>query len=231
VDRPHPIQIITLLLVALAVIFSFVAMRTAFEARDHAASAAAQSSVDNGYEILQLQEALVRAGVIDDPWVVPDDHLTLGGPWAECLTTEERVQLASSSAEDAAPSGDDAGPSGDDAPASEPCGTLEVEPRPCPAAAPNPPEAEQDEPVDDAVDEACEIVYRIDGRPHHLSGRVHPDEVQNRADTWFTVEGAVDVDRVARGPEGDLYLHVIDHVGDASRGEFGLEPGWWTAFE
>lgn len=199
-DRLHPIHIVTLILAALAMVFSFAAMRVAFEARDQATAAAGLSVSDNWREIHQLEQALVRAGVIEDPSILPDDHHELDGPWARCLTADER---------------DEMGLRADDVDLPDPpCATATVEEVPCddPVTDPGGQDPEEDEQLED-----CAIVYRIDGRRHHLSDTVHPFDMERWASTWFNVEGAPEVDRLARGEDGEIFLHVIDR-------------GWFTAY-
>lgn len=64
------VQNTTLLLAALAAVFSFVAMQAAFDARDEARTAGELASMADdgaGQDVRHLHEALVRAGVVDDP--------------------------------------------------------------------------------------------------------------------------------------------------------------------
>ena len=67
--RLHPIHVVTLLIALLAAVFSFVAMQAAFDARDEARTAGSIALFGEGVgpEVRELHEALVRAGVVDDP--------------------------------------------------------------------------------------------------------------------------------------------------------------------
>jgi hypothetical protein len=190
VDRLPAVQLVTLGLAALATVFSFVAMRAATDARDHARSAADLAGFDSSHDVLQLQDALVRAGVIEDPYVIPDDHGEPDGPWGRCLTTEERVVLGSETSR--------GGP--DDAP----CASIEVVEVSCPS-----PEASPEDEDRIAV-ELCERRYLVDGQEHYLTDTVHPEDVEVDATEWATATGAPEVDRVTRTSGTTVYLHVLD---------------------
>lgn len=189
-ERLHPVHLVTLAVAVLAAVFAFVAMRVAFEARDAAWSAGSDMSVDNSYEINQLQTALIRAGLIDDPSVIPDDHQQLDGPWARCLTADER---------------EDMGLTDDDVELPTPCETVAVdlvtecyEPAPVPES-----DVESD---DDVAD--CVLWYRIDGRRFEYWDEAHPADVDRDADEWLIAESSDGVDRLARGHDS-VFLHVV----------------------
>jgi hypothetical protein len=186
-DRPHPIHLVTLALAVLAVGFSFVAMRAALEARDLATAAAGASTGDGSYQaVWELQNALVRAGVIEDPFAVPDDGGEPDGPWARCLTAEEADRFGLSDPGTSMPA----------------CDTVEVVEVACP---PPQPDAEAD---DVAAAEDCVWTYRVAGQERWLVGPVHPDDVAAAAVEHLLADGAEDVDRVARGADGQVFLHV-----------------------
>lgn len=67
-SRPHPIEIVTLLVALSAAVFSFVAMQAAFDARDEARTAGELASFGEGVgpDVQELHEALLRAGLIED---------------------------------------------------------------------------------------------------------------------------------------------------------------------
>jgi hypothetical protein len=198
VDWPHPLLAVTALLAALAAILAFVAVRVAADARDAAYAADAGPSVDSSYEIAQLQTALIRAGVIEDPAIIPDDHGTVDGPWARCLTAEERTELA---------------PDESDVELPAPCDAVTaalVE------------ECHEPEPADDVDPEVedvapCQRWYEIDGRRFDFSEAAHPVDVEAVADEWLLADGSGDVTRVARG-DGGTYVHVT------GEGWLRLEP-------
>lgn len=69
-EGSHTMQAMTLTLAALAAVFSFVAMQAAWDARDEARIAGEMASMADdraGQDVWRLHEALVRAGVVDDP--------------------------------------------------------------------------------------------------------------------------------------------------------------------
>ncbi len=69
-ERSHTMQAMTLALAALAAVFSFVAMQAAREARTEARTAGELASMADdgaGQDVWRLHEALVRAGVVEDP--------------------------------------------------------------------------------------------------------------------------------------------------------------------
>jgi hypothetical protein len=195
VTRVHPIHILTLAVAVLAAVFAFVAMRVAFDARDAAWSAAAGRDGDNWYEINELQTALIRAGVIEDPSVIPDDHGRPDGPWARCLTEDEREGL---------------GLDPDEVPLASACDTIEVarEER-CPDPVPAPdPDPDVDEVFDDVP--GCTQVFVVGSRRFEAEGfeRVHPFDVDAEAEEWSRAAGDPEVDRVARGPDA-TFVHVV----------------------
>lgn len=188
-ERVHPIHLITLAVVIVGAVFAFVAMRVAFEARDAAWSAATAPDGDNWHEIQQLQTALVRAGVIEDPTVIPDDHGELDGPWSRCLTADERDQL---------------GLSADDVELPPTCDTVPVsfEER-CSDPVP-PPELGEDE----AVEHLCEQAYVVGRQRYGAWDQAHPADVLAEAEEWLRGDGDHGIDRVARGPD-TVFVHVV----------------------
>lgn len=189
VKRLHPIHIITLAVASLGAVFAFVAMQVAFDARDGARAAAASPDGDNRYEISQLQTALIRAGVIEDPTVIPDDHGDLDGPWSRCLTSDERDAL---------------GPDADDVELPPSCDAVPVTreercPEPVPAS-----ELGDDE----AVDEACELAYFVGDQRYNYWEQAHPTDVVAEAEEWLRADGDGGVDRVAQGPDA-AFVHVV----------------------
>jgi hypothetical protein len=194
VERVHPIHLAILGVAVLGAIFAFVAMRVAFDARDAAVSAALEPSRDDGFQIAELQQALIRAGVIEDPYIIPDDGGELDGPWARCLTGAERDALGPEAADVELP------------PACEVV-RVAVEER-CEGgeAAASDSEVEADDAAD-AEAAWCERVFEVDGRRYGDGGLVHPADVV--ADEWLLAGGDGDVDRVARA-SGDVWVHVID---------------------
>lgn len=217
--RVHPIHVITLVLAGVAVIFSLLAMSAASEARDEAATAAALAGMDSSSGVDELQEALIRAGVIDDPSAIPDDHQQLGGPWGRCLTEAERPDLDLDAADTDAADVD----VGADEPEVADCGTARVEVIACPDVEADTPPT----PEDEEIDEGCTYAYRIDGQRFVVSDRVRPDDVESDAITISNVEGAAEVDRVATLEEDDaLFIHLLDLDG----GQDGLAAGWWYVF-
>ncbi|MCC5947567.1 MAG: hypothetical protein JJT89_03845 [Nitriliruptoraceae bacterium] len=187
----HPIHIATLLLALAAAVFAYVAMQVAFEARDNALSAASQPDGDNGAQIDALQSALIRAGVIEDPWAIPDDHGEPDGPWARCLTADERGTLDLATDDAALPAACDVLP-------------VRLEER-----CPEPMEGADRGEEADVADESCELRYVVDDRAYDVWDEAHPADVAVEAEQWFRAEGEPGVDRVARGPDG-TFLHVID---------------------
>jgi hypothetical protein len=194
VQRVLPIHLVILGVAVLGAVFAFVAMRVAFDARDAARSADSGWGGDNSAQLFELQQALVRAGVIEDPSIIPDDGGELDGPWARCLTSDEREAL---------------GPAADDVELPPACDvvTVAVEER-CEGgeAAASDGEVEADD-VADAGAAGCERVFEVDGRRYGDGGLVHPADVA--ADEWLLADGDGEVDRVARG-SGDVWVHVID---------------------
>jgi hypothetical protein len=188
VERVHPIHVITLAVAILAASFAFVAMRIAFDARDAAWAAASNSDGDNWYEIAQLQTALIRAGVIEDPDNIPDDHGELDGPWSRCLTTDERDELGLDVGDVELP------------PACETVPVTYVER--CPE-----PEPPDELGVDDAL-EPCEMAYSVGGRRFTYWEAAHPADVLAEAEGWFLADGDTEVDRVARGPNA-TFVHIV----------------------
>lgn len=188
-ERVHPIHILTLGVAILSAVFAFIAMLVAFDARDAAWSAATRSGGDNWHEISQLQTALVRAGVIEDPTAVPDDHGELDGPWSRCLTADERDEL---------------GLSADVVELPPACDTVPVsyEER-CPEPVPTSELAE-----DEAVDQACERAYVVDGRRYEGWDQAHPSDIAAETDEWLRADGDHGVDRVARGRDA-AFVHVV----------------------
>jgi hypothetical protein len=177
----------------LAAVFAFVAMRVAFDAREAAWSAADRGDGDNRFEIDELQTALIRAGVIEDPSVIPDDHGQPDGPWARCLTEDEREAL---------------GLDPDEVPRASDCDTIEVtrEER-CPDPVPEP-----DPDVDEVIDDipGCTQVFVVGSRRFEAEGfeRVHPFDVDAEAEELSRAAGDPEVDRVARGPDA-TFVHVV----------------------
>jgi hypothetical protein len=157
VDRQDVVRLVTLALAGLAALFSFVAMQVAFDAREQATYAANQPDGDDSYAVWQLQDALVRAGLIEDPNVIPDDFEELGGPWARCLTRTEAERM---------------GLEADQVPA--PCASIRVEASECDVEPPAPGTA------DDGAEmpEACELRYRFDGHDHAISDGFRPDDIE-----------------------------------------------------
>ena len=191
VKRVHPIHIVTLGVAILGAVFAFIAMQVAFDARDAASSAAANDSGDNGQQIRELQLALVRAGIIDDPTVVPIDYRELGGPWSQCLTADDREEMG-------------LGP--DDVELPPACDVVPVSfDERCPEPTP-PTELADDDPVD--VD-TCEVFYVVDGRRFEYWEQAHPFDVEAEADEWFRADSDDRADRVARG-EGLTFVHLVD---------------------
>lgn len=187
-ERVHPIHVITLAVAILAASFAFVAMRVAFEARDAAWSAASNSDGDNWYQIAQLQTALIRAGVIEDPDSIPDDHGEPDGPWSRCLTTDERDELGPDAGDVELP------------PACEAVPVTYVER--CPE-----PEPPVDLGVDDTGD-VCELAYIVGGRRFTYWEQAHPADVLAEAEEWLISDGDSGVDRVARGPDA-TFVHIV----------------------
>jgi len=188
-ERVQPVLVVTLLVAILGAVFAFVAMRVAFEARDAAWSAAHADGGDNWYEIDQLQTALIRAGVIEDPYLSPDDHGEVDGPWARCLTAAERDELPSDAGDGTLP---------------PPCDVL---PASYDEACPEPvPPSEQDD--GEGVEEPCEIAWVVDGRRFVSWEQAYPEDVNAAAEEWFLAGGDDGADRVARGPDV-TYLHVV----------------------
>jgi hypothetical protein len=189
VERVHPIHVVTLVVAIVGALCAFVAMRVAFEAREAAWSAASSPGSDGSFEIWQLQTALIRAGVIEDPTVIPDDHGELDGPWSRCLTGDERDGL---------------GYAADDVALPPACATVPVSfeercPEPVPAS-----ELSDDE----AFDDVCELAYVVDRQRFSSWDHAHPQDVAEEADEWLLAEGDSEVDRVARGPDA-AFVHVI----------------------
>ncbi|MFA9429486.1 hypothetical protein [Egicoccus sp. AB-alg2] len=191
-ERPHWVQVVTLVLAGLAAVFAFVAMQVAFEARDAAWSAGSVPDGDDSWEIQQLQTALIRAGVIEDPSVVPDDHGHLDGPWARCMTADERADLDLTD---------------DEAPLPEPCEIMPVQ---LVEECSEPVDVEEDFTDDDGVEypEPCWVHWEVDGRRFDLSEQAHPFDVEAGAEHWYLGDGTDGVDRVARG-NGVAFLHVV----------------------
>jgi hypothetical protein len=187
-DRPHPIHVVTLTLVGLATIFAFIAMRVAFDARDAARSAASNSFDNASGEVRTLQDALIRAGVIDDPWFIPDDRGEVDGPWARCLTVAERAAM---------------GAMGDDAPLPDPpCDSIAIDDVTC--------EVPETDPSDDGVEpDTCGLEVLVDGRHHYLSGEARPDDVDADGTAFFNVTGTPGIDRYVRGEGDSGYVHLV----------------------
>jgi hypothetical protein len=183
VERVHPVHLVILAVAILGAVFAFVAMRVAFDARDAAVSAASSSDGDNWYEINQLQQALVRAGVIEDPDVIPDDYGELDGPWSRCLTADERDELGL----------------GDEVELPPACDTVPVsiEER-CVDEVSPPDESEAD-------DVYCEENVVIDGLHYNGWLPVHPVDVTG--EEWLLGDGS-GIDRVARRAD-DVFVHVV----------------------
>lgn len=186
----HPLHVATFVVVTLAAIFAFVAMQVAFEARDAAHAADHGWGGDNSYEINELQSALIRAGVIGDPWDFGDDHHELDGPWARCLTADEVAAMG-------------LGP--DDVELPPACETVEVA---LVEECSDPPPDYETEPEGVEHPEPCELWHRIDGLRYDAEGPVHLEDVEASAEHWYLVDGTDGVDRLARG-QGDTFLHVI----------------------
>jgi len=207
-DRPHPIQVATLILAGLATIFAFVAMRVAFDARNAAESAAHRSFSDASGDVHRLQDALIRTGVIEDPWLIPDDFGEAGGPWARCLTVPERIAM---------------GRTGGSAPLPDPpCDTIEVEEPVCEAQEPDP-TGTMDE---DAVEpEPCAVELLVDGAPYRLYHEARPDDVDADGSAFFNARGVPSIDRYVQG-RGDLdYAHLVGFHG--LHGWYAIHPGNW----
>ncbi|HSK22669.1 MAG TPA: hypothetical protein VK906_05820 [Egicoccus sp.] len=186
-NRPDVVRLITLVFAGLAALFSFVAMQVAFDAREQATYAADQPDGDDSYDIWQLQDAMVRAGLIEDPNVIPDDFEELGGPWARCLTRAEAERM--SLGEEQVPA---------------PCPSIRVEASECDL--PTPPDGT---PEDAEMPEACEIRYRFDGRDHSISEGFRPEDIESEGVEWFVTEGTSEVDRLVRAADGTTYLHAV----------------------
>lgn len=188
-DRPHPLQYVTLALALLAAIFAFLAMQSANDARQAAEEARSEASFNDGsWEIRELQDALIRAGVIDDPSVMPIDQGDLDGPWGRCATAEDLEHL---------------GLDGGAAPPS--CDMVEVElVRDCPDPAP--------EVGEEGVEEACELWWVVDGQRYTGWEDVFPADVEREGEVWLRADPASGADRVTRtsASDGAIYLHVID---------------------
>lgn len=188
--RVHPIHVVTLGVAILGAAFALVAMLVAFEARDAAWSASAGSDGDNWYEIWQLQTALIRAGVIEDPTVIPDDHGEPDGPWSRCLTADERDAL---------------GPDLADVELPPACDTVSVayDDR-CPEPVPTSEDGDEEA----VYDVGCDHAYVIDGRRYEGWDHAHPFDVEAEAKEWLLADGSHGVDRVARGTDA-VFLHVV----------------------
>jgi len=192
-DRPHPLHYVTVALALLAAVFAFLAMQSANDARQAAEEARSEASFrGSSGEIYELQAALIRAGVIDDPSVMPVDQGTLDGPWGRCVTADDLERLDVDAADVELP---------------DPCDTATVElVEDCPEPTTEP----REEGV--AVDEACELSYRVDGDRYAPVGAEHPADVDRWADNWRRADPVSGIDRVAEmaSPDRDLFIHVID---------------------
>jgi hypothetical protein len=189
VKRVHPVHVLTLVVAILGAAFAFVAMQVAFEAREAAWSAAASSGGDNWHEIQQLQAALIRAGVIEDPTVVPDDHGELGGPWSRCVTSDERDAMDLDVDDSELPASCDEVPVTFEERCPDPVPTSEIG-------------------DGEAFDDGCEIAYVVDGRRYDDWEVAHPADVTAEADEWLRSDGDSRADRVARGPDA-TFVHVV----------------------
>jgi hypothetical protein len=191
-DRVHPIHVITLIVAAAAAIFAFVAMWVAFDARDEARSAASSAAfAGSGGEVDALVQAMIRTGLIEDPWIIPDDYQQLDGPWARCLTAGEHAAMGL----------------GDDVELPEPCATVAASRETvCSEPLVTTP---SDGYEDDAIDpEPCELVFHVDGRRFDWISDIHPWDVEVMADEWFVADSADGIDRVARG-DGSTFIHIV----------------------